>query len=254
MAGEVQLPLVGSVSKRALAIGGAGAGVVMLILWYRKRSSSASTTPTDTSATDLSGIDTTGVDAGGGGSVPGGSTVTTPASNPQWTQLVMDQLSGIVDPSALASALGKYLAGAAVTTDETTIIDQAIAVAGWPPVSGPNGYPPAIRTQPSTGQTPPPPDNNPPPGNNPPPSNTPPAGRPTGGTTVIDGKHLDELLSWYHMSQAEFEALNPGIQSVYRWYQAGKGYAPGNVQRPGDIIALNVGLPRVVKVYTDHIG
>jgi hypothetical protein len=68
-------------------------------------------------------------------------------TNQQWAQNAIAYLgqSGGVDTGALAAALGAYLAGQAVTTDQESLIDQAIAVEGYPPVSGANGNPPGIR-------------------------------------------------------------------------------------------------------------
>lgn len=66
-------------------------------------------------------------------------------SNAQWAQYVEQQLdnSGI-DPTSLSAAIGKYLTGQAMTTDQGDLVDQAIAIGGYPPVSGPSGYPPAM--------------------------------------------------------------------------------------------------------------
>jgi hypothetical protein len=157
MAGEVALPGVGPVPKRTLLIGGGAAVLVMAVLWWRKRNAAGPAAPAaavDPNALDPNAGDGSGM-AGGGGSLTstGAPGSTTPATNPQWAQAVMQQLDGVLDPQALSAALGVYLTGAAATPEQTLLIDQAIAVEGWPPVSGPNGYPPAIRTQPSTGQT-----------------------------------------------------------------------------------------------------
>lgn len=154
---EVTLPGVGPVKKQALLLGGGAAVIVMAVLWWRKRNAAAAATPgVDPNAIDPNAIDNSGM-AGGGGALTGPtpSAVTTPTSNPQWTQLVMQQLS-FEDPSTLGKALGLYLTGSAVTPDQERLVDEAIAAEGYPPVSGPSGYPPAIRTQPAGGQTPPP--------------------------------------------------------------------------------------------------
>ena len=207
---EVTLPVVGPVSKRALAIGGVAAGGVMLLLYLRKRNAApAAAVPTDTSGLDTSGLDTSGM-AGGGGSLTGPSVPTVQAvtSNPQWTAAAMQALGGVVDPSALSSALGKYLTGAAVTPGETSLIDQAIAAEGWPPVSGPNGYPPAIRTQASGGQTNPPP---PPP---PRPPSVPKTSNVLGGWHV--NQYLNDLNTGYPglgLTYSKLLSLNPGLSS-----------------------------------------
>lgn len=163
---EVHLPVVGGVSKKALIIGGVGsAGVVGLFL-LRKRSSSTATAATaDPNAADPNASDY--VDPGlqdtsmgptygatgyydpntgqwvYGNSGTGQAAATT---NAQWSQNAISYLAGnsSVDTGALAAALGAYLAGRAVTTDQESLIDQAIAAEGYPPVSGANGYPPGI--------------------------------------------------------------------------------------------------------------
>jgi hypothetical protein len=58
-----------------------------------------------------------------------------------------------VSGAVIAAALGKYIAGAAVTPDQQTIIQEAIGFEGYPPQPGPNNYPPNIKTGPATGQS-----------------------------------------------------------------------------------------------------
>ncbi len=159
--GTVNLPAVGPVSRRALLIGGGLSVVVVGVVWWRRRQAAAAAAPAPADATDAtdSGIgDLSGVGSGGGSGGSGSSTSSSTnfTSNPQWSAAVRDLLGGTIDPAALSQAIGLYLVGAAVNHDQELIIDQAIAAAGYPPVSGPNGYPPAIRQSPATGQTPPP--------------------------------------------------------------------------------------------------
>jgi hypothetical protein len=94
---------------------------------------------------------TPGIGSGGGGG--GGTSATTGfVSNAQWTQSAVNSLvdAGAVDSTALlTAALGKYLSGRALTVDEQSLVQQAIAIAGLPPVSGPNGFPPSMNTQPA---------------------------------------------------------------------------------------------------------
>jgi hypothetical protein len=82
----------------------------------------------------------------GGGQPPGGFT-----SNAEWSQaaesFLVDQEGQ--NANAVGNALGKYITGQ-VVTDPTAqgYINQAIAFEGYPPVAGPNGFPPNIRTGP----------------------------------------------------------------------------------------------------------
>jgi hypothetical protein len=73
----------------------------------------------------------------------GGSTGYT--SNAQWSAAA-EQGMGSDGADAIAAALGKYLLGLPLTSDQVTIIEQAIATAGQPPIPGPGGYPPSYKT------------------------------------------------------------------------------------------------------------
>lgn len=89
-----------------------------------------------------------------GAQVPGSYT-----NNAQWSQaaqstLVTDDPS--VDPGTIATALGLYITGGAVTAEQQQLIEQAIAMQGYPPIGGPNGFPPSIKTSSGTGNPPPP--------------------------------------------------------------------------------------------------
>lgn len=68
-------------------------------------------------------------------------------TNAQWSQAAISALTaqGYSGQDVL-NALGPYLTGNNVTQDQEKIINAAIAVEGYPPVDGPNGYPPAIKT------------------------------------------------------------------------------------------------------------
>lgn len=175
---DVKLPLVGGVSKKALLIGGVASAAVIGFLVIRKRSSAAApAAAADTTAADTTGLDTSGdytspglqdtsmgPTAGAGGYYDPnsgqwvyGSTGTGQAAattNQQWAQLAEQYLTANAgaDPGALSAALGAYLAGHAVTAAQEGLIDQAVAVEGWPPVAAAGGYPPGIRTQASPGQ------------------------------------------------------------------------------------------------------
>jgi hypothetical protein len=79
--------------------------------------------------------------------------VTTPpavpnTTNAQWAQAAINQLQGEgYNPETVSGALGAYELGQPVTAAQVPIVDAAIAIEGYPPVPGANGYPPAIHQQ-----------------------------------------------------------------------------------------------------------
>jgi hypothetical protein len=88
------------------------------------------------------------------GAVGGGYPATVAqTTNAEWTQAALSALEaqGVAGTTALA-AIGMYLAGQPVSAANAQIVQQAIALEGYPPQQGPNGYPPAIQQQQSTGQ------------------------------------------------------------------------------------------------------
>jgi hypothetical protein len=69
-------------------------------------------------------------------------------NNAAWSQAAVEYLQGIdsnTDGSVIAAALGAYINGQGVTSAQRSIIEQAIAFEGMPPVGGTNGYPPNIK-------------------------------------------------------------------------------------------------------------
>lgn len=164
---EVKLPLVGGVSKKALAIGGIAAAATVGLFLLRKRKTAAAApaaAAADPNATASSDYIDPGLQDTTGGPTYGATGYTDPntgqwvygntgtgqaaaTTNAQWSQNAISYLSGSgTDTGALAQALGAYLQGQAVTTAQESLIDQAIAVEGYPPVAGASGYPPGIRT------------------------------------------------------------------------------------------------------------
>lgn len=170
MADSIKTPF-GMVPKKQALIFGGIAGVVLLIGYYRYRqqklTSAAGSNEINPatgypfgSAEDAAALSTqngyqypaTGGGGGGGGS-SGGTSIpgTGYVNNAQWSQAAIEYLTNsnsIVDSGALSAALGKYINGSPVTNTEKTLIEQAIAVVGQPPVAGPSGYPPHINQSP----------------------------------------------------------------------------------------------------------
>ncbi len=165
------------VNKIAAAGAGIGLAVVAIYLYRRHQASAAaaaSSAPA-TSTADTSQIDPetgypygspedqaalqsmgTGYGYGtyGGGGDTGGPLPTTGGgftTNAQWTQAV-EQYFGSDGTDAIGAALGKYIAGLPVTSDQATIIEQAIAAEGNPPVNGPEGMPPSFKLVSGGGQ------------------------------------------------------------------------------------------------------
>jgi hypothetical protein len=108
----------------------------------------------------------TGYTGGSGSGVFGTGAPGSFNSNAEWAQFVeqyeINNMGG--DAPTIGNAIGKYLTGQPLITDAmVSIIQSAIAIGGYPPVSGPNGNPPGYVTATTGTTTPPPPP--PPPGN-----------------------------------------------------------------------------------------
>jgi Fibronectin type III domain len=89
-----------------------------------------------------------GVSGGAGGGVIAPAATT----NAMWSQAAVTQLTNQgYTGSTVQAALGVYLTGGTLTADQETIVQAAIAVEGYPPQPGPNGYPPAMNTAGTTG-------------------------------------------------------------------------------------------------------
>lgn len=167
MADNITTP-IGNIPTNYVYVGGAVVALVIGVVWYRTRQQSTISSAADSainpatgypfgSAEDAAALADQGnyvnpaqpyAPGGGGGGIP--STVGF-ATNQQWSQAVISYLGtdgGIVDTSQLSEALGKYLLGAALTVTQVSLVQQAIAVEGYPPVAASNGYPPSINTAP----------------------------------------------------------------------------------------------------------
>lgn len=172
--GTVKTPF-GTVEKKTALYAGAVIVVLGGIVYYRHKQAGDTTTATTTDAeinpatgypygspedaaalaSQAAYVSPPAASGGGGSSIP--PTGTGYVSNGAWVQGVIEYMTsnGLVeDPTALSAALGKYITAAYVVpgSNEDSLITQAIAVQGYPPVSGPSGMPPAInRNPPQTG-------------------------------------------------------------------------------------------------------
>jgi hypothetical protein len=177
LGGTVNTPL-GNVKKEYLFIG-AGALLIVGVAYYRSKKTAQAAATAAAGANN--GIDpATGYPYGSAedsaalanqGSyinpnqpyapTGGGTSAGTPGtftSNAQWAQFVEQYMSSngsVQDAGPLSAAIGKYLTNQPVTDEQKSLISQAIAIGGYPPVSGPSGYPPSINTAPAGTTTPP---------------------------------------------------------------------------------------------------
>jgi len=183
----------GAVKKKTALIGAGFVAVLGGIVYWREKqsgglnSSNANTTGEIDPATgfvygtqedlnalaaqDGGSLNTTVQGGGGGGGSasipPGGTSGTGFTSNGEWSQAVIEYMTSnnlVEDPTQLSTALGRYITGGFIDPDKDaalySLVQQAIAVKGFPPVSGAHGFPPAINTHPGTTT---PPVTNPPP-------------------------------------------------------------------------------------------
>lgn len=168
--GDVTLPMVGKVSKTTAYVGIGGVLVVGGYAYYKKRQAAAAAALVAAPANSIdpatgqpfgSAADATALAAQANYQVAanaGGSSGATPqptvqgfTNNSQWSQAAQEYLTQNTggDPGLVGSALGKFLAGSVVTDAEKSIIQQAIAFEGLPPIAGATGFPPAIRDAPA---------------------------------------------------------------------------------------------------------
>jgi hypothetical protein len=219
---------VGTVSKKTAVIAGAAIAVLVGVMYYRGKqqeqpsTAGASTeinpatgyvygSPEDAAAMAAQGSYLTGGSVGGSGGGGGGSGGDSPAgtgftNNAQWVQSTIIGMtnSGIIeDAGALSVAIGKYIAGQPVgdNTVARSLIEQAIAFNGPPPLAGPNGYPPSINTQNPVGGEPPP-VTVPPPAPN-------PWVNPDGTLSIGAGANLAVAAGSVGLTLAQLAALNP---------------------------------------------
>lgn len=182
--GNVTLPGGAKVPKQAAVAGVAAVAVLVGVYYYRKHKQAQqapAATPTDQYPPDgtvgnpqdpystdpatgqtygdealgsggtfgaFGGLGSGGGSGGGDGS-GGGSGGPPFADNPSWANWTIGQLLATnpnLDPGQLTDAIGVYLAGQQASATQKTLIFDAIAVGGDPPVAGPNGYPPKVQT------------------------------------------------------------------------------------------------------------
>lgn len=171
MADTINLPGLGKTKKTtAYALGGV-AVLVAGVAWYRSRNAPAAAAAVDPATSSGDAIDPAtgyvygsaedtaalggqgstlgaGYYGGNGSNVSGISTTTGYTTNAEWSQAAEDYLVNTVgsDPNVVGNALGKYITGQPLSSDQVTTVNSAIAFTGYPPANGPTGYPPSYRT------------------------------------------------------------------------------------------------------------
>jgi hypothetical protein len=232
---------VGTVPKKAAILVGGGILLLVGVMYYRGKkqdeagqpsAAGASTeinpatgyvygSPEDAAAMAAQGGYLTGGMVGGSGGGGGGSGGDPPVgtgftNNAQWVQSTIIGMtnSGIIeDASALSVAIGKYIAGQPVGDNTTarSLIEQAIAFNGPPPLAGPNGYPPSINTQNPVGEPPPV-------------TQPPPVTLPTTATAPANydlyrwcGEQGVDFVRLFGMKKNDPNALNPSARNVMKW-------------------------------------
>lgn len=160
----IDIPVIGKEPKKVVYLVGGVVAVALVVGYYRvRKASSEGSIPITTQIDPATGYEYgTSEDAaslaqqagyvtaasGGGGDESNPTPQTSGfVNNAEWSQAAIDYLTNTVgaDPGTVSSAIGKYLAGSALTDSEVSYVNQAIAVSGKPPVAGTNGYPPNVR-------------------------------------------------------------------------------------------------------------
>lgn len=145
--GSADVPGIGRIKKRYIAIPAGVAAAYVGWRWYQSRQDAASADPTasglyESPDTSEYGLSTTG----GGTTVTGnsGSTVTDGTNpdaidtNQEWSNKAIELLTNQgYDGATVAAALGEFLARRALDKSEASIARAALAVAGQPPTGGP---------------------------------------------------------------------------------------------------------------------
>lgn len=143
MPDTVAVPVAGKVPKNVLLVAGGLGGAFVVYSWWKKRQAAQPVTAVGNvndliGATSYTGAPNT---AGATGNATQTGTLNKAAitTNGDWTQAAVAYLeqNGSYDPTALMTALGKYLAGQSLTVNEAGMVMAARAAFGDPPVGGP---------------------------------------------------------------------------------------------------------------------
>jgi LysM repeat protein len=224
---EVDVPGVGGVNKKVLlAVGGGGAAYVLYRYYKARKDAAAAAAPADTPGYDQTSGDTLPVVPGAVAGVGTNGETTTdltgssPTTNAAWSQAAEQYLVGAgYDPTSVLKALGDYLANRALSADEQSIVQAAIAVAGYPP-QGTFNILPAVST-----------------------------GGSTASVGQVQGLHSTAVTSsgfqinWYATTGASGYHVYEGgnrVATDYGTYHPFNGRQPGTQYGPFTVAALNM--------------
>jgi hypothetical protein len=179
MPGEVNVPVVGKMSKSGVVVTVAAGAVVLGYVIYKKKKDQATTAAATTPnvappnsygyGTPMTGSNYTGSAYGygsagngygyqtgayGGGDNTGGAygyyaegDPNTPQTNAAWTQACVASLSNAgYNSETVLAACGVYLTAGELTSAQVQVIQACIAAEGYPPTEGLQGFPPQMHT------------------------------------------------------------------------------------------------------------
>lgn len=139
---QVNVPAVGKVDRKWVFAGLAAAAGIAVYAYWRRAGQAQGPAPGSEEQLDEAGYIPSdwSPDAYIGATAPGGETYdptiadTTPLTNAEWTQRVVDMLENVgIDRTKAAQTIGKYLSGQPLDASEKLIIQTAIALLGNPP-------------------------------------------------------------------------------------------------------------------------
>ena len=185
--GTVDIPVVGREKKStALLVGGAAVAVILYAVIEKRKQAAAAAAATTAAATagqftdpagnvcgapdpstgfcpgtaedtaaqeQLQQYNSSGEPVSSLTGLAGTSTVPVFTNNGAWAQYV-EQLLGSSGSDATAAAIAAYLAGQSLSEAQVTVVEEAIAVGNYPPVSGSGGFPPSMNVAAGSTTTP----------------------------------------------------------------------------------------------------
>jgi hypothetical protein len=191
MPGEINVPVVGKMSKTGVVVTVAAGVAVIGFVWWKKKETKASVAVSATTAGGTAGAAAansygyssansnpygygvanpygygstygysqpaiTGGDAADAYGYYAEGNPNTPQTNAAWTQECVSQLGNDgYDAMTVTAACGIYLTGGNLTAAQASVIQACIGVAGYPPTEGPSGFPPQMHTGGTTTTSPP---------------------------------------------------------------------------------------------------